>query len=262
VAVVAVQRNMTGTDESLPFNFSPWPALPIFGLSVGVYLVAGVLYGLALGMAGWALRRDAPVPAWLALATAVVLPGLWLLGRFPSPGAGRLLLLAAATGLSLALAIAVTGRELLWRRVVHVFLGACMLAVPLLAGSALVTGDWTVTKYVRAQRMIDALGAYYQERDEYPDELSQLVDEGYIESIPRPRIGFDFVYALGFAEPIDFAYQSLGSSYVLEFESAEWVQCAYNPPWLEEDEEELEDDEFLEEDDDAWSCPDTRPKLW
>ena len=35
----------------------------------------------------------------------------------------------------------------------------------------------------------------------------------------------------------------LGNSYVLEFVSTEWIQCAYNPPYLDEFGEEYEDEE-------------------
>ena len=110
--------------------------------------------------------------------------------------------------------------------------------------------------------------------DEYPEHLSELVDGEYLESIPRPKIGF------GFIETQKFEYQSFGTSYNLEFSSPDWVQCAYNPSWSEEDwsdydydEEEEEETEALEVDatdetdgetalDESWSCPSSPPELW
>ena len=136
----------------------------------------------------------------------------------------------------------------------------------LLNGRALSTGDFVVNKFLRSQILIDALANYYAQSDEgYPDELQTLVDEGFLGEIPSPRVGFEIFYRMGWLERPEFFYQSLGSSYVLEFTSTEWVQCAYNPPWEDEyfeDDEELEDDEYAEDSDDAWSCPDKRPELW
>ena len=78
--------------------------------------------------------------------------------------------------------------------------------------------------------------------------------------MPRPH-SIRAVYDLGWLEPIEFSYQNLGSGYVLEFEATEWVQCAYSPPWSDE-EEELEDGEEMFEIEESWSCPDARPDLW
>lgn len=49
---------------------------------------------------------------------------------------------------------------------------------------------------------------------------------------------------------------------MLEFVSAEWVQCVYTSLWVDEDEfYELDEDEF-EEIDEFWVCFDMCPDLW
>jgi hypothetical protein len=95
--------------------------------------------------------------------------------------------------------------------------------------------------------LINALADYYHEHYEYPDELSELIEAGHLPEIPQPRIGFQVYYQLGWLDPIEFDYQSLGSSYVLEFVATEWVMCSYNPPWEDFDEEEEEEEEEFEE---------------
>ena len=60
-------------------------------------------------------------------------------------------------------------------------------------------------------------------------------------------------------------YQNFGISYLLEFSTPRWVQCAYNPPYQEEDEEDFEDELDDEDEGDlpgSWSCPSTPPELW
>ena len=98
------------------------------------------------------------------------------------------------------------------------------------------------------------------------DELEILVEKGYIDAIPTPRVGFELFYWAGWMDPPEFDYRSLGNSYVLEFVSTEWIQCAYNPPYLDEfGEEYVEEYEYEEEEESgagAWSCPEARPALW
>jgi hypothetical protein len=65
-------------------------------------------------------------------------------------------------------------------------------------------------------------------------------------------------------------YQNFGINYLLEFSAPRWVQCAYNPPYLDEEdgeEEEFEDEEIPSEEDEdglpgSWSCPSKPPELW
>ena len=97
-----------------------------------------------------------------------------------------------------------------------------------------------------------------------------MIEKGYIDEIPQPRVGFQFFYDAGWMEAPSFDYRSLGNSYVLEFVSTEWIQCAYNPPYLDEfgneyvDEEEYEEEYEGEEGGggDIWTCPSSRPALW
>ncbi len=276
--VVAMLRHTTGTDERLAFNFSPWPAVTIFGLELGAYAVAGFLLCLALGSLGWSLWRERRTWGVLCVVAAVAIPGTWLLGRFGSlpPNAHLFLALPTVVGLGLtALGGGPDRAAGLRRRAFHLALGAVLIYAPLFVGRALSTGDYTVMRFVRAQAIIDALGEHYQEEEVYPDELVELIERGYLDEIPRPRVGFELLYQPGPLEPLGFHYQSLGSSYVLEFVFTEWVQCAYNPPWEDDydydyDEEEEGDaageasdgDESDGELDEAWSCPESRPELW
>lgn len=263
-------RHTTGTDEHLRFNFSPWPAVTIFGLEIGVYAIVGLLFGAAIGLVALAGWRRRPLLAAAGVVLGVAWPVLWMLARFGSLPDGASPALAVASGASIALGCITRQAPratALRRRAGFVALGAVLAFAPVFAGRALSTGDYTVTRFVRAQRIIDALATYYDRRGAYPDELGELVELGYLERIPKPRVGFDVVYAATGAEPIEFSYQSLGSSYVLEFEFTEWVQCAYNPPWEDEFEDEDAgngDGEDREDDalDEAWSCPESRPELW
>jgi len=268
LTVVALLRHVTGTDEALAFNFSPWPAIPIFGLEMAAYTGVGLLFGLALSAGSAARLQREPWTAALGFAAALALPAAWLTLRFGSlPPASGPLLGAHAVGLVGAAVARGPGRgPRLERRALHLALGAALVFLPLFTGRALSTGDYTATRFVRAQDIIEGLDAYYRAQEEYPEELRTLVEQGYLQRIPRPRVGFSWAYDLGLAEPVRFHYQNLGSSYVLEFVFTEWVQCAYNPPWEDELEEtengSADAQEDLAELAEAWSCPEARPELW
>ena len=47
---------------------------------------------------------------------------------------------------------------------------------------------------------------------------------------------------------------------ILEFSAPRWIQCAYNPPYADEYEEE--EDAELEDLGGSWSCPSKPPELW
>ena len=264
VGLIAVMRHITGTDETMPFNLSPWPAFSVLGLDLAAYSIAGIQLGLASGLAAAALVARSRRAAWLLAIAAPCLPVLWFLLRHSHPGTPFLLALAAATAL-LALASARRslrrGGEEPLRRAFLLSAGAALVVLPVIAGQSLATGDYSVSRFVRAQQLIDALADYYQREYTYPDALEELVELGAIDGLSHPRIGFDTPYELGWLDPARFSYQNLGSSYVLEFEATEWVQCAYNPPWSDEQENYEEDEEVLEVEE-AWSCPDSRPDLW
>jgi hypothetical protein len=275
-AVVAVIRNATGTDENLTANFSPWPGIAIFGFEMGAYTIVGALLGLALGLGAITLWSKQRVVTLLGVIAAVTFPAIWFHQRFSNTEAGGLVAIAILSAIVLGLSSLTRGTNrtaVLTRRAAHFTLGATLVALPIFAGRAWANADYTVNKFVRARIATDALSEYYTKEGVYPEELYELTDQGYLEELPRPRVGFDFLYDFGFLPPIEFDYRGLGSSYVLEFNSTEWVQCAYNPPWAEdaeygsdyteEEEAELEDWEKADDESgEAWSCPDTRPELW
>ena len=130
--------------------------------------------------------------------------------------------------------------------------------------------DYAFNRFVRAQVVIDALSRHWEKEERYPDKLDQLIAGDYLDEIPRPRVGFQFLYApVGWLQPSEFFYRNVGASYVLEFVSTEWVQCAYNPAYTDDglEDEELEEDydyegEYADEEGEVWSCPDAPPELW
>jgi hypothetical protein len=272
-AIVAVIRNATGTDETLVLNFAPWPGISVFGLEVGAYTIVGCYLGVALGLASLSQWSRRPGRVVFGLLAGCAFPAIWFYSRFTSTEAGALGAIAGLAALALALASITRGgdrRRVLVRRAAHFALGACLVIAPILTGRAWADADYALNKSIRARIAIDALAEYYAKEGVYPDDLDELTRQNYLEELPRPRIGFDFLYRLNWLEPIEFSYRGLGSSYVLEFVSTEWVQCAYNPPWspyagADPEYEYEEDEEYAGEDDEsgeAWSCPDTRPELF
>ena len=247
---IGLQCHATGWDTDARFNLSPWPAVPIFGLDIAGYALAGLLLTVGVSLANTRVSPALSIPGGLALLIG------WHATRFgwtPAAGLTLTFLFALAMGLSRA-ALSPHDRAMLGR---DLAVGGLLLAVPLLAGRAIAEGDHAHTRYVAAERLIQALAEHYEREEVYPDELSALVASGDLGEVPTPRIGFAAVYALGLLEAPRFAYQSLGSSYVLEFASTQWVQCVYSPPWIDEDEPQR--DEAAEE---PWACPRKRPELW
>ena len=261
--------NATGTDPSLRFAISPWPAVPLFGLAVGAAFAAIAFAGAALGIGALALARTRSGVAAVALGAAGVGLGIALSALlvrlaseaavFPFRSGDRTL---AGTGLGTALLLAAVagarwfgGRAALARSARGLAVGALLVALPLLTGHLRARTDYRITREQRAGAIIDALQVYYEREQLYPDSLQELVDSSDLESIPEPRIGFGFLYDAG------FQYQNFGISYLLDFPAPGWVQCAYNPPWV--------DDEAADEDEEdegplggAWSCPSEPPELW
>lgn len=250
IAIVVLMRHTTGWSEGLRFNLSPWPAIPLFGLDIVARVLAG--FYLALGLALVTPRRLSVLSAAAGALGLVA----WISLRFGYQSAWVpvliLALLVPLAGATLALDFAARARA-----------GRCLLvaglalAVPLLTGGALASGDHAHTRHVLAPLVIAGLESYLDREQIYPDTLEELVASQDLVAIPRPRVGFDTVFALGLLEPPKFGYRNLGSSYVLDFSSTEWVQCLYTPPWIDED-EPLEEEETEE----PWACPDTRPNLW
>lgn len=280
-AVMVAIRDVTGTDPELPFAISPWPVVPMFGLEGAAAAIAGLfaLLGLAAATVGL-LVSGRVVPAVLCAALAVALPlaGFALDLRM---GPGLLALLVAAAALQLWLAGRPRERdtESTWLSAARpLTLGAALVALPVLSGQLLVERDYDVTRNERARRIVDALASYHEREQAYPDSLSELLEEEDLTAVPEPSVGF------GVAEDAEFTYQNFGTSYLLEFSAPRWVQCAYNPPYPEEEEDEgsffapasaeeapqgSEDDGTAAgEDGDAlagtgsWSCPQKPPELW
>ena len=126
--------------------------------------------------------------------------------------------------------------------------------MPLLTSEVWARWDYYWTREHRAREIINAMEQYVEKEDLYPDELEDLVKAGYLDEIPEPAIGFGFLY------DGHFRYRSFGSSFILEFPAPRWVECAYTPPYEDEEEEGYEDEgDSLGE---AWSCPKKPPELW
>ncbi len=269
LAVVAYERNVTGTDPQLPFALSPWPVVQVFGFDAPASFLA-VLWlavGAGLVLLGWE-RAPRLGRVALALAAAAALPALWLavgasVGLLPFRAGGRTLAVAVLLPLLVLGATALVLRRRPGRALrttaTTLALGGLLAALPLLVGQSLTRADYAETRNHRAQRVIDALARFIEREGQYPDALEELVATGDLEQIPRPRIGFGLLSDAG------FTYQNFGTSYLLEFSAPRWVQCAYNPPWAEEDVSEEERAE-LEADDvelgGSWSCPSRPPELW
>lgn len=271
-AAIAFLRNATGTDPSLRFNLSPWPAVPVFGLEVAALFIAAWLLGVAVGLRGVADWRRAPDRrSRLIVATAlgITLPvGLLVLGSTlglfpfavgPAAYAGTALVSAAAIGLSASLGLqrATDGMRL---RSTYTGVGALLVLLPVVAGQAWARLDYEVTREQRAREIIDALQAWFDREGLYPDELDELLESGSLAALPRPQIGFAFL------SDAEFRYRSFGTSFLLEFPAPRWVECAYTPPF-EDEEAVLEDEPEAESADgvalgESWSCPSKPPELW
>lgn len=261
--MIGFLRNATGTDDSLPFAISPWPAVPVFGMEVGCLFAAIWWIGTAVGTLLIARSGGSRGRIALAVLAGLFVPALLLLAGsalhlFPFRVGVRLLVtvaLVCAASIALAATLRLHGPDALRARARHIAVGAVLLTAPLLAGQAWAYLDYYVTREVRAREIIDALQAYLERESLYPDSLEALVAAGDLETIPRPSIGFDFLY------DGEFDYQSFGTSFLMQFPAPRWVQCAYTPaPVYDEDElEELEEDEQLGE---SWSCPSRPPELW
>jgi hypothetical protein len=259
-------RNATGTDATLPFAISPWPAVPVFGLEVAALCIAIGLAGTALGVVGTARRRSGTgggLAGWVlavAVPLAVLAAGSWL-HLFPFRAS---LPLMAAVAIACALATGIGSRlgardaASLAVRARSLGVAAGLVGIPLLAGQAWAGADYYRTREIQARQIIDALQVYFARENLYPDDLDALVAANDLERIPVPAIGFACLY------DGSFGYQSFGTSFLLDFPAPRWVQCAYTPaPVLEDlDPEELAELEAEGSLQEAWSCPSKPPELW
>jgi hypothetical protein len=277
--VLVIERNVTGTNDALPFAISPWPAVQVFGFEAIGTTIAALLAGVAMALFGiraWRANKSrlsgvllifagiaTPALAWRAFSYFELLPFRVTQDR----------MLGVAIFCTALIVIAAIGVRFdpkrLRTRAIHAAVAAGLVGLPLFIGTGWARADYSRTRDHNARRIIDALDAYYAREATYPDTLQQLVDAGLIDSIPRPEIGFP----IGGGD-VEFIYQAFGTSYLLEFSAPRWVQCAYNPPY---DETEGDDDEAVpavaEGDGDAaadpeelgggsWSCPSKPPELW
>jgi hypothetical protein len=291
--VALLQTHVTGTDPSLPFSVSPWPVLTVFGLGFVATPLAAAFALAAVALAGWRWRARRPLLAGAGIAAATG-GGVAALRLEPTPDA----VLAGAIALA-ALALAVAshaagGRSAGARTAAgRAALAAVLVGLPLLAGRTWASLDYRETRDERAQRIIDALAAYYAREGGYPEDLRQLVAARDLDAVPRPRIGLEAL------APQEFTYQNFGTDYLLEFAAPGWTQCAYSPPWSDEterdplasdrgqdeaaaeapldedvappvaedegapiDDAEDADDEAIESLPGEWSCPSKPPDLW
>ncbi len=262
---IAFIRNATGTDPSLRFNLSPWPAVPVFGLEVAALFTAAWLLGVSLGLRGVAEWRGAPGGAsrlvlGVGLGIAVPIAILALGARFSlfpfAFGRGTYLACALVCALAIGLAASLGVRgdaEGTRLRSLYSGAGAALVLLPILVGQAWARVDYFVTREERAREIIDALQTWFDREGLYPDELDQLLESQDLGTIPRPAIGFGFLYH------DEFRYRSFGTSFLLEFPAPRWVECAYTPPFEDEEDEDgapadaeaASEDEGLE----AWERP-------
>lgn len=265
-AVTVAIRDVTGTDPALPFAISPWPVVSMFGLELGATGIAALFAMAGLDLAAVVLIRQRRLPGALACAALGLAIPVAIFGLGLGVGTSALALVVAAAATALW---AIRDSEpqddvasILHPAAHSVTLGAALVALPILGGQLLVAYDYDVTRNARAQQILDALDRYHARESTYPDALDELVASKDLDLIPVPQIGF------GVLEEPQFVYQNFGTNYLLEFSAPRWVQCAYNPPYPEDedsgsaatgsdDPEETED-----EGTGSWSCPQKPPELW
>jgi hypothetical protein len=264
-ASIAFVRNATGTDPELRYAISPWPAVPVFGIEVAGSFFAAAWLGIAVALAGLAPRGDERIGARTlrsALAAgfglAIAIGGVALAafaGMLPfSVGTGTLVgvavLCSIVTGLVATLGVR---GDAIARRARIFAVAAVLIGAPLISGQLLARIDYERARSLYAEQIIQALERHYERESIYPEHLDQLVAAGDLDEIPEPAIGFRL---LGGG---DFTYHDFGTSYLLEFASPRWVECAYSPPYVDDDDEGSSEDAALEG---AWSCPSEPPELW
>jgi hypothetical protein len=280
IGVMIAIRDVTGTDPALPFAISPWPVLSMFGIEIGATGVGAILGMLGLDLAAAAFftqRRVVPgiVCTLLGIAIPVAVFVLHL-----GLGSGLLALLIGTAAVQLALARfggpSNGSAPPLLSAATPLTLGVALLALPILGGQLLVDHDYDTTRNSRAKQILDALDHYYARESVYPDALEDLVKAKDLDAVPNPQIGFGV-----FEEP-RFTYQNFGTNYLLEFSAPRWVQCAYNPPYPDEEgggsslgaiggsgsvpagapDEDAAAEAAAAPEPGSWSCPQKPPELW
>jgi hypothetical protein len=262
VSIYFLSIEVTGTNPTLQWNLSPWPALTLYGFLL-VGLVLGVVH-LSAGI-GRLTRGASAGPGGIVLSAALAAAVAVLLRGIPFATTGWVQVCVLALP---AAVLAATAAPRAPRR---------DAALPFLVAGLLILGSVKIGQWQGeffqaesrdeiAPRVVAAIERYRTEHGSYPEELTDLVP-AYLAAIPLPRIGwFD-------SSDETFLYTDLGDSFLLEFPSVLWVQCAYSPAYAEEDEDEDEgaktagaagaekadESEHLEA---AWSCERKPPRLW
>jgi hypothetical protein len=270
LGVIAFERNVTGTDPGLRFAISPWPVVQIFGFELAAMLLGAIFAGVGIGLYASARARRGAGAALFALGAAagVMVPiavlavcAMYELLPFAATfGFYSLVAVAGGLAFTAAATVGVIGdAEATGRRALVWTVAAALVLGPIALGQLLARMDYASTRDGQAQSIIDGLNAYQAREGAYPEALEELVQAGDLESVPVPAIGFRV-----FTDQ-EFVYQNFGDSYLLEFSAPRWTQCAYNPPYVDEDgapggEEEMADDDGVGRGE--WSCPSKPPELW
>jgi len=265
--VLVAIRDVTGTDPSLPFAVSPWPIVPLFALETAAGAIASLLAVLGLAAAAVGLFRTGRTGlavACVALDVALLAVAAGLDFRL-----GPALFACAAAGALAAWLLPRPRTTSAWLDAARPLgAGAALVALPVLGGQLLVEQDYDETRNEQARRVVQALDAYHARELAYPDSLTELVEAGDLSRVPEPEMGFGWL-----GEP-EFTYQNFGMNYLLEFSAPRWVQCAYNPPYPDEEEDgsfapvTVGDDgsgdagDAADPDGGSWSCPQKPPELW
>jgi hypothetical protein len=273
VVVYLASVEITGTNWELRANISPWPVITMFGFLLFGYLAVVIHAAVGLG-ALLRTRLSGPMSVSAGILLAAVLSGAAAGFIFSAPGLAALvgIGLCGAIGATLVLARESEPGETLARGWSQLAAAALVLVLIFVSDLA-ARRDLATARNEVAPVVLDALAAFREATDGYPDELQDLVPD-YLAEVPRPRVG-----------PIRhdgerFLYTNLGDSYLLEFACAKWVQCAYSPPydadWWQEAEPGEEDLNDLGAGPDvaaggdwsggllegSWSCDPGLPRLW
>lgn len=258
--VMAAVRGATGTSEHMSFMVSPWPIFTTYGLETLALLVAVVFCSVAIGLVSLSSGRLGVVGV-AGLLAAVAIPICWIAyagtelpietGIIPS------LIGIAIIGICAVFPGAGAREQVLLGRGYRIGLGAALTFVPIFAGQALAVGDYTTNRNIRAPKVIEALQSHIEAEESYPETLAALVEAGYLDETPTPRIGFGVLEHLGLADEVKYRYNEYGSSFILEFDASLWTQCAFSGNYYFDEEEEYDDEEEPE-----WSCLNKSPNLF
>ena len=260
--LMAAVRGATGTSEHMAFMVSPWPIFTTYGLVTLALLVSVVLFAVATGLVSLASGKMNGA-AGAGMLTAFAIPIGWIAyagTELPiETGLIPALVAMALIGISVSRPGAGSREDNLLQRGYKVGLGAALTFVPIFAGQALATGDYASNRNVRAPQVIEALQNHIKVEEFYPETLNGLVETGYLDEMPKPRVGFQFLELIGLADEVKYRYNEYGSSFILEFDASLWTQCSYSGNYYFDEEEE---EEFEEEEEPEWSCLNKSPALF